>query len=420
MESLRRGRALNLADRLLAHRELFDQVLADAVAGAGAVGDGNRALGRNLDLGVDDVFFPIAPGGGDVPRETEVFERGEGDVVGAPDAGFEHASAPDGNVADLADVMNFPGFAEAAQASNLDVDDAAGAAFDRGGGIARAFDRLVKTDGGVQFALQAGVVEDVIVPQRLLDHQQVKLIELAQVLDFVEGIGGVSVAAEQDVGPPRADFFEDVYVPAGFDFHFDAAVSGGEFGLNLVEQLVDGVLDADGNAALDFAACAAQKLPQGQLLLAGFAVPEGVFDGGFGHAVAADPCHQGGALPGRGDVLADHRRREMLAQRGPGASDPFARIVRIFTGDALPPAVHAFAVHGDEQDAAMVEAAEARLEKVDERHLNLAERDGFNFHGKSLNRKARQGRTGNPRLRLSTSMVPPTCPAGTGRSRRDR
>jgi hypothetical protein len=35
---------------------------------------------------------------------------------------------------------------------------------------------------------------------------------------------------------------------------------------------------------------------------------------------------------------------------------------------------------GKEDDAAAVSAAEARLEKMDERHLNLAEGDGFNLH----------------------------------------
>jgi hypothetical protein len=41
-------------------------------------------------------------------------------------------------------------------------------------------------------------------------------------------------------------------------------------------------------------------------------------------------------------------------------------------------------VYGDEKNAAMVQAVEARLEKVDERHVDLAQRDRFNFHGSRL------------------------------------
>ena len=37
-------------------------------------------------------------------------------------------------------------------------------------------------------------------------------------------------------------------------------------------------------------------------------------------------------------------------------------------------------MNGDQQNAAAVGTAKARLEKVDERHVNFAERDGFDFH----------------------------------------
>jgi hypothetical protein len=37
-------------------------------------------------------------------------------------------------------------------------------------------------------------------------------------------------------------------------------------------------------------------------------------------------------------------------------------------------------MRGDQQDATAVSPPEARLEKVDKRHMNLAQRDGFNLH----------------------------------------
>ena len=52
------------------------------------------------------------------------------------------------------------------------------------GRIAGVVDGFVQADRGPQLLLQAGVVVDVVVPQRLLDHQQIELVELAQVFEF--------------------------------------------------------------------------------------------------------------------------------------------------------------------------------------------------------------------------------------------
>jgi hypothetical protein len=46
-------------------------------------------------------------------------------------------------------------------------------------------------------------------------------------------------------------------------------------------------------------------------------------------------------------------------------------------------------MRGEQENAAMVSAAKTRLEKVDERHSDLAEGNGFNFHGWSLFMAAR-------------------------------
>ena len=77
------------------------------------------------------------------------------------------------------------------------------------------------------------MVIDLVVPERLLDHEQVELIELAQVLDLVERVGGVRVATEGDIGPARADPFQNIQIPARFDLDLDAAISRRNFSLNL-------------------------------------------------------------------------------------------------------------------------------------------------------------------------------------------
>ena len=63
----------------------------------------------------------------------------------------------------------------------------------------------------------------------------------------------------------HADALQHVHVPARLYLHFDALVSGGQFFLYLVHQLVDGILNADENTAIDLAPLAAGKLPRRNL-----------------------------------------------------------------------------------------------------------------------------------------------------------
>src|SRR5215469_11059774 len=301
--------------------------------------------------------------------------------MGAADAGFEHAAAPDGNVILYAYVVDLFGFGKASNPANLDIDDAASATLHRAGGIAGIFDRLVQADGGPQFLLETGMVVDIVVPQGLLDHQQIELIELAQLLEFVERVGGVRVDAQQDVRPAGAHFLEDVEIPAGLDLQLDAPIAGIEFSLNFLQQLLGRILNANRDAAGDFLARTAQQLPQGQLAGRGLRIPEGVFQRGLSHTVSAHPRHQGGSFPTLLERTSQEHGSQVVLGRHPGAFNPFAAVERILTGNALRPTGEAVAVNRHEQNAPAVGATKARLEEVDERHLNLAQGDGFDFHG---------------------------------------
>src|ERR1700734_2522935 len=81
--------------------------------------------------------------------------------------------------------------------------------------------------------------------------------------------------------------------------------------------------------------------------------------------------------------LAHHCRRKIMHHGGPDAVDPLTAVEGVFAGHAFSPALYALAVDRNQKNAAAISAAEAGLKKVDQRHLNFAECDGFNFHGVS-------------------------------------
>ena len=72
---------------------------------------------------------------------------------------------------------------------------------------------------------QAGVVENIVVPERLLDHQQVELIEGPQMLELIQCVGGVGIAAQRNVRPPRADFLQHSHIPARFHLHLNPPIA---------------------------------------------------------------------------------------------------------------------------------------------------------------------------------------------------
>ena len=86
-------------------------------------------------------------------------------------------------------------FAKAADAANLDVDDAAGLHIDRGEGVAPVADGFVEADVRSEAFLQHGVKVEVVVPERLLDHEQVELVPAGDVVEVLHPVGGVGVAA---------------------------------------------------------------------------------------------------------------------------------------------------------------------------------------------------------------------------------
>src|SRR5215471_13652337 len=82
--------------------------------------------------------------------------------------------------------------------------------------------------------------------------------------------------------------------------------------------------------------------------------------------------------------LSEQGRNQILRHGRPGAVDPLTAVVRVFSDNALAPALDTIGLHGDEKNATVVEAVKTRLEKVDERQMDFTQRDGFDFHAQVL------------------------------------
>ena len=137
--------------------------------------------------------------GGDVTGEREPVERGERGVGGPADARLEHPAAPDRHPELDAEVVDPPGLEVAADPSRLEVDDLAGPDLDRIPRNRHRRDRLVEADGSGRGSGKAGVADEIVLRQRLLDQQEVELVEAAQVVDVVAPVRGVGVDLQRDV-----------------------------------------------------------------------------------------------------------------------------------------------------------------------------------------------------------------------------
>src|SRR5271156_4765866 len=219
--------ALGLSiEHLAALGERLDALHARGVADSRRGGNFYRASRRDFHFRLDDVFGPVAAAGGYVARKREIRQRGHGDVVRAADAGFQHASAPDGDSFLLAEIMNAAGCGVAAEAAELHIDYFAGADFDGGAGVLDVVNTFVETDGSFELALQRGVGVDVVVAQGLLDHDQVEGVQPLQVRSVFQAIGGISVRHQANTREFFAEGAGGFDVVARFDFYFDALVAG--------------------------------------------------------------------------------------------------------------------------------------------------------------------------------------------------
>src|SRR5664279_173837 len=135
-----------------------------------------------------DIILPVARAGTQVSRDAEPREGRERHVVRAADTALEHPAAPDGDLVLHAEIVNRARLRKSTDAPRLDVDDAAGTERDHVFGLFDTGDRLVEADRRLQHPLELGVPNDVVECGRLLDHDEIEVVELLQAI----GVGPVS------------------------------------------------------------------------------------------------------------------------------------------------------------------------------------------------------------------------------------
>ncbi len=142
-------------------------------------------------------------------------------------------------------------FERAADAALLDVDDPTGAELEGGGRIGRRPDRLVQAQIRPDLCLELRMLDQILVMERLFDHQQIEGVERAEHVQILEGVRGVRVDGQQDVRMVGSDRRDPVEVQTRRDLELDPPVTLGEVPIDLCAQLVDGLRDPDRHAADD-------------------------------------------------------------------------------------------------------------------------------------------------------------------------
>ena len=356
--------------------------MVERVAETRLVANRDSAPRRGLDGRLDDVALPVPLARRNVARQHEIRQRGQRHVVRSPHARLQHPAAPHRNPRGLSHIVHAFGLAEPRHAPQLDVDDAASAQPDGLLRVVSRADAFVQADVRLEPSLQLGVVDDVVVAERLLDHHQVVVVELAKMFRIGQRVSRVGVRHQLDSGKTLSHPPHHIHVPARLDLDLDALVPRGQLALDLLQKLLDRVLNPNRDAAGNLAPrTAADLLPQRHPVEARLQVPHRRFQAPTRHVVAADVRRQRVHLRGAVDRAAQHARRRVVAQDHPRRPGPLLVVERAFAGRHFAPAGHALALHFHQDDVALGGAPETGFEEMHQRHFDLSQGDAFNSHG---------------------------------------
>src|SRR5713226_5572410 len=188
-------------------------------------GDSNRAAGGDFDGRIDDVLFPIAFAGRNIARHRVARQGRDGNVVSPPDATLKHAAAPYGYVAGEAQSLDLASARMTADTAQLDVDDAGSPEVQSGFRITDVANRFVEANRSLQLLLELCMIGDVVPPERLLHHQEVKFVEALEKVRVSQCVGGIRINGQKNAGMGDADGAHNFKIFARFDLEFDALIA---------------------------------------------------------------------------------------------------------------------------------------------------------------------------------------------------
>ena len=218
-----------------------------------------------------------------------------------------------------------------------------------------------------QRLLQRHMIHDVVVIERLLDHEERELVELGEMAGVGQRIRGVRIDHQRHVAEALADVLHCGEIPAGLDLDLDPLIAGGELPVNLLAELIEAVLNPDRDAGGNPRTRAAEHRAERLALDAGIEIPGCHLDRGLRHVVTANRREHIEDFTGMLEATADHPRRDELGDDVPRGFGGLAAVEGVGFGDAFAPAFLAFTGEPDEQEGAIVDAAETRFEESHER-----------------------------------------------------
>ena len=272
----------------------------------------------------------------------------------------------------------------AADPAGLDVDDAARPGRERICRLTGRVQRFVEADGRTNRRLERGVIADVVVVERLLDHHEIVGVELRQVGPVAELVGGVRIDHQRNRTEAGAHDVDGLDVPARLDLDLDATITRLAFDGDALEQLVERVLDPNRHARFDAARDpfrgAPEHLGKRTPLSAREQVPGGHFDRRFRHVVAADRAERREDIAGMREVVAEHERRDEVRDDVPGGPCGLGAVERVGVRHALAEPDGAVLLDRDDHERAIVDPAEAGFEEANERQPQHPQLDPLDPH----------------------------------------
>ena len=211
------------------------------------------------------------------------------------------------------------------------------------------------------------MVHDVLFAERLLDVLQLVFIHGAEKVDVRQGIGGVRVHRERDVAEFSPDGFHHFDVLSRMDFDLRAVIAEREIVIDLAEEHVDILLDAERHAHADLFLRPAEERLQGFPRALAQEIPEGVLHRRLRETVPADifeTLHEGFRSF---HFLMKDLRDDHVFQDMEHRAVVFGIIKRSVKRFALAPSHESFGIDLHQQGIPVFKTGEARLERMAER-----------------------------------------------------